>query len=530
MSMTTKLPPIAPRATLRTTGPKGRGGRTGLLTRTGLGVGTIAGLDHTRSGVTAIPKQNPHKDECLQLLVSGQINAFVEFFSLTTDAPASSPLGQGQDPSLLKLLRSNLAQCDDAMREQRFADAASIRSHMSDIFMQHNDPNNAIDQLKQGVEAAALSKSVATQCQALGRLSTLIETQGNVEAALRYTEVAVQLIEANPGQSASITLKNAHGTMNVFQIAARQYLMRAQKEVGTQQGLDATVKARHYCQACQSDDQSDNVGLAELTLDVLLWAAKANENIGNLDEAVKLYDEYLTALNASGTHDGSGQSQACLGLARCHEQLGDTVLAQTYLEQLVALCAKVGDDRCAAETCSRLGVLISRQGDTDVSQSWFEKALEHAQSLHDTSFLARIQVRAGMALAASLLPKVQRCLTRNTRADLLEFVEFRSTRVGFGHGDGPERDIETVKPTPSSQPTKLTQSTGVEKQEQGASGGEEKGVNGEDVGEGRGVSEAQVSTQGVVDAVDIVGQGNTAMADAAIEDTVDAEVPQGPSA
>ena len=62
-----------------------------------------------------------------------------------------------------------------------------------------------------------------------------------------------------------------------------------------------------------------------------------------------------------GVPDGTGQAEACLGLAHCHEKEGDADIAIQYLEQLVTLSEKTGQLKIACDTCSTLGNLLAEK-------------------------------------------------------------------------------------------------------------------------------------------------------------------------
>lgn len=72
---------------------------------------------------------------------------------------------------------------------------------------------------------------------------------------------------------------------------------------------------------------------------------------------MQYYHKYVAI--EGGEADARGRSHACLGLARCCEKQGDPQAAKSYLAELVDLSVQLSELRVAAESCSRLGKIVT---------------------------------------------------------------------------------------------------------------------------------------------------------------------------
>ena len=117
-----------------------------------------------------------HKDHCLHLLVSGYPQAYVEFFELTDGTLGDKPLRD--DDELMLLLRSNLATCEDLVRENHMAEAVSKRNHLARIFRERGMLEHAKHHLVRAEQLATQSQNTTLIAQARRELGILFEQIG----------------------------------------------------------------------------------------------------------------------------------------------------------------------------------------------------------------------------------------------------------------------------------------------------------------------------------------------------------------
>ena len=368
---------------------------------------------------------------CLDMLVQGQVEAFIELFDLTQADHDKTNLAKDKDA--MRTLKRNLAVAEVALRDGDYATAYAARRRQAEDFASKGQTRNAALQREAALEVASGANEPALVADALLSRGLLQEKSGD-----------------HAGARASFEACHALAT-----------------EHALEGGLAPAIIGAHLAGACyaQAAEIEAETGDTHAAFDIFTHAIKLAESVNYVDLIRRLHYRLGRLCEAHGEAEAgvahleayvsgkghledeeTGQAQACLGLARCYDRLGDLDTAVKYLEKMAGMIKTMPKPSTdlVIEMCERLGALLRRQDKHEQATQWFERAYDAAKSTdggNDVSAMRRLQALVGISRASLLGNRFLGLVQSNTTASVGALL-----RWGGSHAAADLNAMRMVKP------------------------------------------------------------------------------------
>ncbi|GFR50138.1 hypothetical protein Agub_g12290 [Astrephomene gubernaculifera] len=359
------------------------------------------------------------KSLCVQLLVEGRPQAFVDFFSLTHGRPAAPPPSDaslestsGQDDvpqEALGLLRVELLKADNALRSGDTQSVYAAYKNLAKFFAQIGRLRKAEFFFRRCLRLSQDTQWLAGELEANLALGVVYEELHETQAAIECYERRLSLASEH-----QLALEKDTAYQNLTTV----YLRQAEAQEAAAE-VEAAIGSYNKCLSA-AERSGDNA-----------TAAKANYRIGMLYHEQKKHPEaihYLRQFIALGGHmpDKSAVGTAYAAFSACLKDLGDKEAAVRCLEEYLQL-ARGGDQHGTALASCSLGIMLYEQGDLDLAVSYFEKFFETARTLNDRHMLDTARVNLGVARGALRMGAWMNVVATN----LPKLIAWKSSRVPF---------------------------------------------------------------------------------------------------
>ncbi|KAG2484150.1 hypothetical protein HYH03_017031 [Edaphochlamys debaryana] len=362
------------------------------------------------------------KSLCIQLLVEGRPQAFVDFFSLTHNGTPAPPLGleggestSGQDEDVpqeaLGLLRVELLKADNALRTGDTQAVYAAYKNLAKYFAQIGRLQKAEFFFRRCLRLSQDTQWLAGELEANLALGVVYEELQQTEAAIECYERRLSL-----AQDHALGLEKDTAYANLTAV----YLRQAEVQEGSGPGMyDAAIASYNKC-----------LSAAERSGD-MATAAKANYRIGMLYKEQAKHPEaihYLRQFIELAPHmpDKAAVGTAYTAFSACLKEMGDAEGAVRCLEEYLQL-ARGGDQHGTALASCALGIALYEQGDLDGAVSYFEKFFETARTLSDRRMLDTARVNLGVARGALRMGSWMQVVASN----LPKLIAWKGSRVPF---------------------------------------------------------------------------------------------------
>jgi len=357
---------------------------------------------------------------CVDILVSGHVQAYVDFFYLT-HRPDQGAVG-GEDateeqvsiPSeKLPLVKASLAEAEVARRRGDTKAVFGSYQQMAEFFGELSDQRTAVYFWEKCSEIARLTADSAGEFSAMRALGVAHEALRDVPTAVKYYEKLLHLARA---------ASNPEGER-----MASTHLFAAYQSMATNaEAADDGLQALAFREKClkSAEASGDRTMLSKAHYEL----GQAHERLldaEHLNQAISHYKPYLTLCEEAA--DTEGQGSACFALAHVYQRLQDGVTSQTYLQRFLKLAQGSGKVSAQADACCALGVLYNQQGEYANAVEYLERFFELARSLGDRALLDKARTYLGIAKGNSILPAYTRIVT----SDLDALLAWKNRRVPF---------------------------------------------------------------------------------------------------
>ncbi len=311
---------------------------------------------------------------CIDILVSGHVQAYVDFFYLThrpepvggpsedaepTEDAAGIPAGQ------LGEVKTQLAEAEVARRRGDTAAVFASYCNLAEFFTRINDQRTSIYFWEKCLEITQLTSDGPGEVMATRSLGMAYEASGDVASAIRQYETLMQLAQAM-GDSAAEQQANEHLVVAYQSVAA-------EKEEAGEAELALT-----YRDKCLEASRASGDATKEATAHFQL--GQAHEKFGDaehLQKAVSCYNQNLAIAEAAA--DVEAQGAACFALAQVYQRLQDGDASLSNLQKYLELSTAAGKLSAQAEACCSLGVLYNQLGDYTAAVQYLERYFELAR-------------------------------------------------------------------------------------------------------------------------------------------------------
>ncbi|PNW80023.1 hypothetical protein CHLRE_08g374650v5 [Chlamydomonas reinhardtii] len=362
------------------------------------------------------------KSLCIQLLVEGRPQAFVDFFSLTHNRMAGGEVGPDGQPAAaaaaagddvpqeaLGLLRSELLKADNALRTGDTQAVYASYKNLAKYFAQIGRLHKAEFFFRRCLRLSQDTQWLAGELEANLALGVVYEELQETEAAIACYERRLSLASDN-----QLALESDTAYQNLTTV----YLRQAEVQESTGQ-VDDAIASYNKCLSA-AERSGDNA-----------TAAKANYRIGMLYAGGRRHPEavhYLRAFIDLAPHmeDKAAVGSAYTAFSGCLRDMGDTEAAVRCLEEYLQ-AARGGDPNGTALASCSLGIMLYEQGDLDSAVSYFEKFFETARTLNDRKMLDTARVNLGVARGALRMGAWMGVVANN----LPKLIAWKGSRVPF---------------------------------------------------------------------------------------------------
>jgi tetratricopeptide (TPR) repeat protein len=287
---------------------------------------------------------------CQQLLVAGYVQSYVDFYQLThrIDPGAVEETGMKQisiSEADTKFIRDSLVKAEVSRRQGDTANVYAAFNQLADYYVRNQDWKTAFFFHEKCLEVSQLTNDVRAEMSANHSLGFIYQLMNDFGKACAYHERHEEI-----ATSLDVFEEVAKANAELYKV----YLVLAEREEN-RGNFEEALRIYNQCldSARKSWDKS-----AE---------ADANGSIGNLllkhgDAARSLpYLRQQSQISAD-LGNAEGRCRACSALALALDSMNQTEKALHELTTVMAISEEVGDHYLQAQACKALGTLFSKLG------------------------------------------------------------------------------------------------------------------------------------------------------------------------
>jgi tetratricopeptide (TPR) repeat protein len=354
---------------------------------------------------------------CIDVLVNGYCQAYVDFFYLTHRPEPTGTEEKSEDagipPEKLPFVKSHLADAEAARRQGDTKAVFASYKELAGFFTDLKDQRTAVYFWEKCLEISRLTSDMQGEAEATCALGEAQEQLHEVTAAVGFYEKLLRLGETH--NDAGIKQQ-----ANEHLVVAYQSMAAETEAAGDLTGALAIREKSFEASAGSGDSTKQGQAHYELGL-----AHEQLEDDDNLQKAATHYQQFLQL--CEGTQNTEGQGAACFALARVHLRLQDSPAALTFLQNFLQLAQSSGKPQAQAEACCSLGVLYNQQGDFANAVQYLERFFELARSIGDKALLDKARTYLGIARGNAVLPAYMHVVTH----DLDALLRWKNRRLPF---------------------------------------------------------------------------------------------------
>lgn len=303
---------------------------------------------------------------CVEVLVSGYVQSYVDFFYLThrpdpnPDAPGGKDAEIDVDIEDMHFIKENLTRAEAARRKGDTASVYEAYNNLALYYQGAADPKTGIYFYEKCLEISRLTGDARGEMEANHNLGVAYEALDNVPSAIKFHERHLDLAKKQEDDAGE---RQANAEL------VKLYRRRAEA-LETEGRLDDACELHMRClvasQAC-GDRLAE--GLANYR------AGRVYVLLGETLKGVPFLENYLEITKELEGQD-EGQGAAYAALAAAYQSLKQPEKAVDCLEQFLRIAEETGNLAAQSEACSNLGVIFNRRGEFDRAVEYFAKAYE----------------------------------------------------------------------------------------------------------------------------------------------------------
>lgn len=310
---------------------------------------------------------------CVDILVSGHVQSYVDFFYLThrpdpnPDPSEDSKADKEIDVSVsdMTFIKDNLTRAEASRRKGETAAVYECYNSLAEYFQKQQDSKTGVYFYEKCLEMSRLTGDVAGEMTANRNLGSAYEALGNVQGAIRYHERHLEIAKERED---AIEQRQAHTQLvNVY----RRHAEQLEAEGNYNDAAELHMRCLLSAQACGNRLAEGLANYRTGRVHVLLQEPQ---------KAVPYLQNYLKVTQEMEGQE-AGQGNAHAALAAAFQALSQTDKATGELEKFLAIAESTNNLTAQGEACSNLGVIFNRQGDFTKAVKYFERAYELMRTL-----------------------------------------------------------------------------------------------------------------------------------------------------
>lgn len=326
---------------------------------------------------------------CLEMLVSGHVHSFVDFFYLThandndvpdpDDEEAKNRPKELPDDSLY-LLQKNLTLAESAAR---VGDSRSVVAGSKALALHFETLGKfpvAIKFHEKCLEVARSSGDTELEGKANESLGLAYQKLGDTPRAIQYFEEFNQL--AMRSKNREEYSRACHHLVETY----RTFSEESEARDDYQTSVEYLRKCLDKAKACH-DLAAD--GLANYKLGL------AYKVLNRQDLRIEHLQNYLNICRQ--TQDFVGEGIASSALAAAFEENSDVTNSIKFLEENIRHAERTGQTAAKAQSCGDLGMIYSKSNEFDRAVEYFDKYFQIASEMEDTQLMDKARVFLGIA-------------------------------------------------------------------------------------------------------------------------------------
>lgn len=354
---------------------------------------------------------------CIDLLMVGCVQSFVDFFYITHRKPAptesTTPEQESKDYELpeetLIFLKETLEVAESARRAVNYQHCFESYNTLAEYFEKVQDLKSAMYFFQRCADVASEVDARESISKAFLNLGTCEEKGSNWQSAMQFHEKALQI--ATSADSLPLQIKAASRLTQVYQVLAES----CEKEGRDDKATELYERCKD-CAQLSKDPNLEGIACHKLGL--------SKYKTGNYEPAIELQKQYLDICRVHD--DRVGESAARGALAQAYEAIGSTQEAIKQLENLLNVASEAGELKAQASACRNLGILYNGRGDHEKSVELLEQHFDLARQIGDRRLIDSARVVLGMVRGNGKL-KSYIDLVNNDLEKLLKWKSKRAT-------------------------------------------------------------------------------------------------------
>lgn len=330
---------------------------------------------------------------CVDILIEGNVQSFVDFFYLTHFDDADHQTAEQADQTSveskpmgnipaeqLTYLKQNLTEAERARRRGESTKVYIAYKNLAEHFESIDDFKTAVQFHQKCLEIARDNGDLFGEAQANKCLGEAHEHHGELNTAISFYEEYLSIAKRAGNE------QEQHGASQHLVNAYRTQAEDCEAQGDFHQSISFLKKCADMSQLC---DDSKAEALSHYHLGL------AHEQLKENDKAIEYFESYFEM--SVRNRDEVGQGTACSALARASTTLNNQAKSIHYLELYLDLAQRTNQLAAQAEACSNLGIMYNRQGEYTKAVQYFERNFEIARSLGDRKMLDNARIYLGIA-------------------------------------------------------------------------------------------------------------------------------------
>ncbi|CAD7950726.1 unnamed protein product [Amoebophrya sp. A120] len=395
---------------------------TGRTTAVQSGSGAGDAQTAEKSSAAAAEQRKDRKSHCIDLLVEGCVDSFVDLLKMAQadeesvaadkdDGTSTKKLDHERKPVDLGFLKGVLERAETSRRAKNYHLAVDAYSGLAEFFEKQDAISSSRYFHHRCLEVAGEAGVVESIATANLNLGTCEEKLGNWENAMTYHETALEL--STQSNALPLQIKSALQLCHVYKVLADRFLSNSPTDDDVRAACDLFEK----CVACAKlakDSKLEGTNCHQL--------GKAKTLSGEYGESIRLQQQYLDICRKQG--DRAGEANARSALAQAYEATGNIEEAVLQLELLLTVAAEAGELEAQAKACLSLGLLLAVEK-PEKSIALLETHFELVKKLNDREGVDAARVILGMARGQANYGKYMH-LVQNDLGALLQWKSRRA--------------------------------------------------------------------------------------------------------
>ena len=300
------------------------------------------------------------EDVCIELLVGGHVQSFVDLFHLTQTSSEKGTSSNQQETlsgDNLHYVKDKLISAEMSRRVGKTNNVYEAYTALADFFHTSGETDTSVLFYEKGLETAQASKNRLSEAKANHNMGVAQQAAGNTDKAIVYHERELAMAEDLEDEEQ-------------IRLAAAELSIVYKKKAEEVKDEDELLFREKCLAASKRSGNIKTEGVAHYYL------GKSCVKLGQYARAISSVERYIEI--SKDLSDVKGEGAGCAVLAVALREQGKNVDAVRHLDRFLAIAKENHDKLAEAEACCTLGTTHNALGN-------FSDAVEHFQRYYDLS-------------------------------------------------------------------------------------------------------------------------------------------------